>query len=890
MSKKPIIYLLDASSYIHRAFHAVRGLSTSDGVPTGAVYGFVQMLLKVLKEADPEYLAVVYDAKGPTFRHEKYAAYKANRPPLDPALKTQFPLVRQVVTAFDLPGVEMEGFEADDLMATLSRLAVEKGFEVVLVSGDKDLFQLISDEITMWDTMKNKRLGPAEVKEKLGLEPEMMVDYQALTGDSTDNIPGIPGVGPKTAVKLLLQHGNLKEVLAAASDMKKSKLRQNLLEHKDLAWLSRDLVRLAQDAPLEFDPEDYKFRKPDPQVLTPVLAKLEFSRLINEFATPAQEAKTDYRMVLEPAELDGLVAKAREKGYLALDTETTSVEAMRARLVGISLSAEPGEAVYIPLGHNLHLGEKQANKKAFFDYLRPVLADENLAKVGQNLKYDLTVLKRAGLDVKGVSFDTMLASYLLAPGRTAHNLAAIAAENLGRSMISFEEAVGGKNKSFADAPLEKAAQYAAEDADVTLQAFKVLGPKLKQSSMEELFYDLEMPLVEVLTRMEMNGVGLDVKGLADLDKELTSQLDAIEERCYTLAGHKFNLNSPKQLGVVLFEELGLRQIKKTKKKTGYSTDMSVLTQLAEEHELPAELLNYRTLSKLKSTYVEALPKLVHPETGRLHTSFNQAVTATGRLSSSNPNLQNIPVRNQLGERIRQCFVPEAGKILIAADYSQIELRVLAHLSQDKLLTEDLTQGLDVHTQTAARLFDTPAEEVTSDQRRRAKTVNFGVLYGMSAFRLAREQKISRTEAQDIIDKYLGRYAGIAAFTQENLSHARENGYVTTLLGRRRYLPAINSSERLARQSAERMALNTPIQGTAADIIKKAMIKCHEMLAKEFPETIMILQVHDELVFETPEKDKQRLGERVQDIMQNIIELSVPLDVDVGFGDNWAQAH
>jgi DNA polymerase-1 len=846
--------------------------------------------LKVLKEADPEYLAVVYDAKGPTFRHEKYAAYKANRPPLDPALKTQFPLVRQVVTAFDLPGVEMEGFEADDLMATLSRLAVEKGFEVVLVSGDKDLFQLISDEITMWDTMKNKRLGPAEVKEKLGLEPEMMVDYQALTGDSTDNIPGIPGVGPKTAVKLLLQHGNLKEVLAAASDMKKSKLRQNLLEHKDLAWLSRDLVRLAQDAPLEFDPEDYKFRKPDPQVLTPVLAKLEFSRLINEFATPAQEAKTDYRMVLEPAELDGLVAKAREKGYLALDTETTSVEAMRARLVGISLSAEPGEAVYIPLGHNLHLGEKQANKKAFFDYLRPVLADENLAKVGQNLKYDLTVLKRAGLDVKGVSFDTMLASYLLAPGRTAHNLAAIAAENLGRSMISFEEAVGGKNKSFADAPLEKAAQYAAEDADVTLQAFKVLGPKLKQSSMEELFYDLEMPLVEVLTRMEMNGVGLDVKGLADLDKELTSQLDAIEERCYTLAGHKFNLNSPKQLGVVLFEELGLRQIKKTKKKTGYSTDMSVLTQLAEEHELPAELLNYRTLSKLKSTYVEALPKLVHPETGRLHTSFNQAVTATGRLSSSNPNLQNIPVRNQLGERIRQCFVPEAGKILIAADYSQIELRVLAHLSQDKLLTEDLTQGLDVHTQTAARLFDTPAEEVTSDQRRRAKTVNFGVLYGMSAFRLAREQKISRTEAQDIIDKYLGRYAGIAAFTQENLSHARENGYVTTLLGRRRYLPAINSSERLARQSAERMALNTPIQGTAADIIKKAMIKCHEMLAKEFPETIMILQVHDELVFETPEKDKQRLGERVQDIMQNIIELSVPLDVDVGFGDNWAQAH
>ncbi|KIX15833.1 DNA polymerase I [Dethiosulfatarculus sandiegensis] len=890
MSNKPKIYLLDASSYIHRAFHAVRGLSTSDGVPTGAVYGFVQMLLKVLKDADPEYLAVVYDAKGPTFRHEMYPAYKANRPPLDPTLKAQFPLVRQVVTAFDLPGVEMEGYEADDLMATLCRLAVEKDFEVVLVSGDKDLFQLLSDRVTMWDTMKNKRLGPAEVKEKLGLGPEMMIDFQALTGDSTDNIPGIPGVGPKTAVKLLLEHGSLEKVLEGAADMKKSKMRENLLQHKDLAWLSRDLVSLAQDAPLGFEPEDYKVRKPDPQVLTPVLAKLEFNRLINEFATPAQEVETDYRMVLDPSELDGLIARAGEIGCLALDTETTSVEAMRARLVGISLSAEPGKAVYIPLGHNLHLGEKQADQKAVFDYLKPVFADESLAKVGQNIKYDLTVLERAGLSVKGVSFDTMLASYLLAPGRTAHNLTAIAAENLGRSMISFEEAVGGKNKSFADAPLEKATQYAAEDADVTFQAFKVLEPKLKQSSMEELFYELEMPLVEVLTRMEMNGVGLDVKGLADLDKELTSQLDAIEERCYTLAGHKFNLNSPKQLGVVLFEELGLRQIKKTKKKTGYSTDMSVLTQLAEDHELPAELLNYRTLSKLKSTYVEALPKLVHPETKRLHTSFNQAVTATGRLSSSNPNLQNIPVRTQLGERIRQCFVPEAGKVLVAADYSQIELRVLAHLSKDELLTQDLSQGLDVHTQTAARLFEIPAEEVTGDQRRRAKTVNFGVLYGMSAFRLAREQKISRGEAQDIIDRYLGRYAGIAAFTQDNLTYARENGYVTTLLGRRRYLPAINSTDRLARQSAERMALNTPIQGTAADIIKKAMIKCHEMLVNEFPETMMILQVHDELVFETPEKDRERLSERVQDIMQNIIELSVPLDVDLGWGDNWAQAH
>ncbi|MGD9124906.1 MAG: DNA polymerase I [Desulfarculaceae bacterium] len=889
MAKRPVLYLLDASSYIHRAFHAVRGLATSSGVPTGAVYGFVQMLLKVMSSAAPEYMAVVYDAKGPTFRHQLYPAYKANRPPLDPALKAQFPLVRQVVTALELPAVEMEGYEADDLMATLARQAEAQGFEVILVSADKDLYQLLSKRVSMWDTMKDARLGPVEVEEKLGVGPGQAVDFQALTGDSTDNVPGVPGVGPKTAAKLIQEHGGLEQVLAAAPKMKKSKMRANLIEHKEQALLSRELVRLDQKAPVEFDPEDFSVRSPDPQVLTPVLAKLEFSQLLKQFAAPVETVDTDYVRLVDIAGIQALLGEAKEKGRLAVDTETTSIEPMRADLVGVSLSHESGQAVYIPVGHNLP-PEKQADKQQVLKALAPYLADPDLEKVGQNLKYDLIVLKRAGVELKGAAFDTMVASYLLNPGKTSHGLTAIAAEFLGRSMISYEEAAGGKKKNFADADLDKATQYAAEDADVALQAAEVLGPKLKEAELEGLFRDLEMPLVPVLARLEMNGVGIDVQGLEDLSKEVGGKLGEIERRCYALAGHEFNLNSPKQLGVVLFEELGLPQMKKTKKKTGYSTDMSVLTQLAATHEFPAELLNFRSLSKLKSTYIDTLPGLINPETGRLHTSFNQAVTATGRLSSSDPNLQNIPVRTELGERIRRCFVPQKGNLLVSADYSQIELKVLAHLSADPLLLEDMHQGLDVHTQTASRLFEVDPAQVTPDMRRRAKTVNFGVLYGMSAFRLAREQGISNEEAQLIIGKYLGRYAGIAAFQQENLSRARERGYVTTLLGRRRFLPAINSSDRLARQSAERMALNTPIQGTAADLIKLAMLKVDRLIVEDFTEVLMILQVHDELLFEVPKQQVEKFSSRVKDTMESVAELRVELTVDIGQGLSWAEAH
>lgn len=889
-NNKPVIYLLDASSYIHRAFHAIRGLTTSDGIPTGAVYGFTTMLLKVLRDEQPTHLAVVYDAKGPTFRHKMYSKYKANRPPLDPALKSQFPLVRQVVTAMELPAVEMEGFEADDLMATLARQAKQAGFEVVLVTGDKDFYQLIDEQISMWDTMKDKHWGPAEVAEKLGVTPAQVVDYMALTGDSSDNVPGVPGVGPKTASKLIGQHHDLDTVLDAAPEMKKSKMRERLIEHRDKAELSRELVRLDDHAPIDFDPTTFEVRAPDPAVLTPVLAQLEFTRLIKEL-TPAEATPTaEYRMIIDIDELQQVIDAAKAAGRVAVDTETTSIEPMRARLVGFSLCIDPAKAYYVPVGHQLTIGERQADEAGALAALAPLLADESVAKVGQNIKYDIIVLKRAGLDMAGVDFDTMVASYVLNPGKLSHGLAAIAAEFLGRNVMPFAEATGGKKITFDHAPLERATHYAAEDAEVTMAAANVLDPRLDKAGLRELYRDLEMPLVEVLAKIEMNGVGIDSSALMELAGEIGGNLERIEAKCYQLAGSRFNLNSPKQLGVVLFEDLGLPQIKKTKKRTAYSTDMSVLTILAEQHPLPSEVLNYRSLSKLLSTYIETLPKLVNPETHRVHTSYNQAVTATGRLSSSDPNLQNIPVRTDWGRRIRACFVPPKGMVMLSADYSQVELRVLAHLSADPLLLEDLAQGLDVHAATAGRIFDLDPDEVSSDQRRFAKTVNFGLLYGMTTFRLARELKVDHAEAEDIVQRYLGRYQGIAAWQQECLAGAREKGYVTTILDRRRFLPAINVRDRQARMSAERMAINTPIQGTAADIIKLAMLRVDEMLDAEFPEVLMIMQVHDELVFEVPEGQIDVFSQRVREVMEGVLDLRVDLKVDLGWGANWAEAH
>lgn len=890
MSDKPVVYLIDASSYIHRAFHAIRNLSTSDGQPTGAVYGFLTMMLKVMDEARPDYLVIAFDSKGPTFRHGIFPDYKANRPPADPDLVSQFPLINELVTAMSLPASAADNFEADDLIASLARQAVEAGFEAVIVSGDKDLYQLVGPAVTMWDTARDVRYGPTEVEDKIGLPPEMAIDFQALTGDSSDNVPGVPGIGPKTATKLLKEHPGLEEVLAAAPEMKKSKVRQNLIDFAEQARLSKTLVTLSTDAPVDFNPEACRVVDPDPEMLLPLLNRLEFSSLAARFTPKPEEVEAEYRLINDLTELKKAVAQAKKSGRAAIDTETDSIDPIRAALVGFSICHEPGRACYVPLAHTLALGESQLDPDQALPVLAELTADRAVEKVGQNIKYDLIVLKRHGVELAGPIFDTMVADYLLDPGARGHGLAALAANHLGRGVISYEEATGGKNLSFAEAPLDRAVDYAAEDADVALQLADAMVPKLAEAELTGLMNDLEAPLIPVIARIEMNGVRLDLEGLREQSKELQIRLVELERECYHHAGRKFNLNSPKQLGEILFEELELPQVKKTKKTKSYSTDVAVLTVLADQHPLPKAILEYRTLTKLKSTYIDALPALINPETGRIHTSFNQAVTATGRLSSSDPNLQNIPIRTELGGRIRACFVPDPGMVMVSADYSQVELRVLAHLSDDPLLLGDLNQGLDVHTQTASRLYDVAPEEVSREMRARAKTVNFGLLYGMGAHRLAREQEVSYAEAQEIIDKYLGRYTGIAKYREAMVETARQSGYVTTILGRRRYLPDINSANRVARQAAERIALNTPIQGSAADLIKLAMLKVDDLVAREFPAVKIILQVHDELVFEVPQSDLILFQDRVKEVMETVYDLKTPLKVDLGAGSNWADAH
>lgn len=879
----PIFYLLDASSYIHRAFHAVRGLTTSQGIPTGAVFGFTQMVLSLLKQTNPEYLGIVYDAAGPTFRHRQYPAYKANRPPIDPDLKVQFDLVRQIVAALGLPAIELSEYEADDLIATLARQANEQGFQVVIISADKDLMQLISPAISMWDTMKDMHFEREQVVEKLGVTPEQVVDYLALVGDSSDNLPGVNGVGPKTAARLLGQYGSLESVLQNVASIK-GKVGENLRNDGDLALITQGLARLCDTAPVSFSPELFSLRPIDQAVLAPLLTSLEFNSLLKELASAPPVQKGQWQLITSMEELAPWLEQARQQKRLCLDTETTSLNVRQADLVGIALAIEPGKAAYIPLAHVN--APRQLPAQQVLAALQPLLQDPAIEKIGQNLKYDLMVLERAGATITAPMFDTMLADYVLDPGKASHSLSAIAMEQFGRGMIAFEQATGGKNIPFSHTPLDKALDYAAEDADVTLAAALAFKPQLEEAGLSRLFYDLEMPLMPVLAQMEKNGVLLNLPELSRLSDELGGQITRLEKECYQQAGHVFNLNSPQQLGQVLFDELGLPQKKKTKKKGGYSTDMQVLSELADMHPLPATILQYRTLNKLKSTYIDVLPNLVDSGSKRVHTSFNQAITATGRLSSSDPNLQNIPVRNELGSHIRACFIAGQGNVLISADYSQIELRLLAHLSQDKALIADLSEGMDVHTQTASRLFDVHPSLVTTEMRRRAKTVNFGVLYGMSAFRLAREQKIERREAQDIIERYLGRYPGIALFQQECLSQARSYGYVTTIMGRRRFLPAINASNRLAREGAERMALNTPIQGSAADIIKLAMLNT----PKGYPQSLLVLQVHDELLFECPEGQADDFAKELKSSMERIMTLRVPLMVEVGIGQNWAEAH
>ncbi len=886
MSTRPRLFLIDGSSYLYRAFYAIRHLSNSKGLPTNAIYGFTQMLLKVLKDHRPDYLAVVFDSKAPTFRSEVFKEYKANRPAMPDGLIPQIPYIKRIIEGYRIATLEMDGFEADDLIGTLAK-KLESEVDVVVITGDKDILQLVSDRIQVFDTLKEKWLGVKEVKERFGVSPEQVVEVMGLAGDAIDNIPGVPGIGEKTAIELIKTFGSIDHLLDHVDQIPQKKLREKLQLHGDLARLSRTLATIRTDVPIAHRKEDFVLAPPDVEHLRKLFKELEFHKFLKELSAEHSEGKRDrdYRLITDREAFLSLVQNLRESECFALDLETTSPQPMWAKPVGISFSPVPHQAFYVPFGHQ---EGDQLPPHWVLETLKPLLEDEKIKKVGQNIKYDWIVLKHHGIELKGILFDTMIASYLLNPTKHNHNLSEIAREYLDREMTDYKEVTGGKSIPFDQVDLQRAKDYSCEDAEVTFHLFHLLLPKLKEGGLEPLFNNVEMPLALVLAKMEMNGVKIDVDLLQEFSKEIENQLQQKMEQIYRLAGETFNINSSQQLGKILFDKLKLPVVKRT--KTGYSTDVEVLEKLSLQHDLPLEILGYRNLSKLKSTYIDALPRLLHPETGRVHTSYNQTITATGRLSSSDPNLQNIPIRTDEGNRIRQAFIPEKGYLLASADYSQIELRILAHLSRDEVLMEAFHRDEDIHRRTASEIFRIPMEQVTPAMRREAKVINFGIIYGMSAYGLSQQLGIDPKVAQTYIDEYFKKYPGVQTYIQKSLEEARRNGFVTTLLHRRRYLPEINSQTVAVRQASERMAINTPLQGTAADIIKVAMIRIQNRLEELQLSTKMIMQVHDELVFEVPEVEMEKTLPIIQKEMETVMELAVPLRVSIHSGKNWAEAH
>jgi DNA polymerase-1 len=891
----PRLYLVDGSSYIYRAYYAIRHLSNSKGEATNAVFGFTKMLQTLIKQEQPDHLAVIFDARGPTFRKELYPEYKANRAAMPEDLVPQIPLIKEVVQAFSLPLLELQGFEADDLIATLAKRYAGQGMEVTVVTGDKDLMQIVDERISLLDTMKGRRSQVAEVMERFGVPPRQVLEVLGLAGDSSDNIPGVPGIGEKTASALISEFGDIENLLANIDMVKGKKRQENLRAFADQARLSRKLAALVYDVPVEIAYDDLAFRAPDTAKLTALYTQLEFHQLLQDLGALASAAERTaqadaYITVTSEEQLDALIDTLRGAGRFALDTETTSLRAVQAELVGLSFAIGAGSGWYLPVGHRYLGAPEQLPLALVIDKLRPLLEERGLAKVGQNIKYDALVLRNAGIELDGIVDDSMVLSYLVHPEAKSHGLDALASDHLGHRMIPYKELTGTGQKQigFAEVEVEKAAVYAAEDADITWQVADKLLAALPASGAETLYREVEMPLVEVLTRVEWQGIRVDADLLAGLSREMAVGLERLEGEIHQLAGGPFNINSPKQLGEILFEKLGLARGKKT--KTGWSTNVEVLSHLAEEHEIAAKILEYRSIGKLKSTYTDALPQLINPATGRIHTSFNQAVTATGRLSSSEPNLQNIPIRTTEGRRIREAFLPAAGNLLLAADYSQIELRVMAHIADVEALKQSFSAGEDIHRRTASEIFNVFPELVTDEMRRQAKTINFGVLYGMGAFSLAKDLGIGRKEAQQFIDHYFERYPAVLRFMEERKAEARQHQYVTTLLGRHCATPEINSKNGAVRGYAERNAINYPIQGSAADIIKVAMINIDRRLREEGFGARMVLQVHDELVFDVPQDEFEVVRQLVKREMENAVELSVPLVVDIGVGANWSEAH
>jgi DNA polymerase-1 len=908
---KPLV-LVDGSSYLYRAFHAMPSLTNSRGEPTGAVYGVANMLRRLLREEDPEQIAVVFDAPGKTFRDDIFPEYKAHRPPMPDPLRTQIAPLHELIRALGLPLIMVEGVEADDVIGTLARQAAAEGRGTLVSTGDKDMAQLVDEHVQLVDTMKEARYDRAAVLERFGVPPERIIDYLALIGDSSDNIPGVPGVGPKTAAKWLAEYGSLDNLVAHAADIK-GKAGENLRGFLGQLPLSRQLATIKCDVALGLAPGTLMRQPPDVETLRELYRHLEFKTWLAELggvnarAPETQEplfgaapgpagvpSHAGYQTLFTVAELDAWIARLETAELYAVDTETTDLDVMNAEIVGVSFTDRAGEAAYLPLAHVYPDAPAQLDRAAALARLKPLLEDPRPRKVGQNLKYDLNVLANHGIALAGIAHDTMLESYVLDSTASRHDMDSLALKYLGHKTIKYEE-VAGKGKgqiNFREVPVEQAAQYAAEDADITLQLHQQLWPRLSETPLlVQLYREMELPLVPVLARMEREGVKIDTAMLRKQSSELARKMLDLERQAHELAGQTFNLASPLQIQEILFTKLQLPVLKKTPKGQP-STAEDVLEELALDYPLPRVILEHRGIAKLKSTYADKLPEMVNARTGRVHTSYHQAVAATGRLSSSDPNLQNIPVRTEEGRRIRQAFVPEPGWALLAADYSQIELRIMAHLSQDEGLRRAFASGADIHRATAAEVFGVTPDAVTDDLRRSAKAINFGLIYGMSAFGLARQLKIERSAAQQYIDLYFARYPGVKAFMDRTRAQAHEDGYVETVFGRRLYLPEINVANQVRRQYAERTAINAPMQGTAADLIKFAMIAVDRWIAESGLAVRMIMQVHDELVFEVREEALAAARAEIPRLMCAVGEgrLSLPLVVDVGVGANWDEAH
>ncbi len=890
MSKNRL-FLIDGHSLLYRAYYAIRHLTNSQGFPTNAIFGFLSMMKKLQEKENPAYLGIVFDLKGPTFRHEAFKEYKATRKPMPEDLAVQIPVLKKILKAMHIPTVEYEKYEADDVLGSLAKKASAQKVHSILVSTDKDLYQLVNESTTLYNHAKEIHMDEKAVEKQFGVPPAQVVDVLALWGDPSDNIPGVPGIGEKTSKALLHQFRTLENLLENIDQIQKPPLREKILKHLDQIRLSRQLVTIEKNLDIDLDLKAFSLSDPNYEDLIPLLQELEFSAMLSQYIERQDKSEREYHVIFQAEELQKLVSRIKKIKCVSLDTETDSPFPMRAHLVGMSFSVEPDHAFYLPLDHDYAGAPVQLSKKKAFRILGPVLSDPKIKKIGQNIKYDFIVLRREELELRGIDLDTMVLSYLLEPNWGKHNLGKLALNYLQKKTTPYEEIVGkGKNQLTMNAvDIERVVPYACQDADFAMALSKQLWPRVKEQKLDGIYREYDLPLITILADMETWGVKIDPNRLKDLSEEIQESLDRRSSRIFEISGEEFNLNSPAQLATILFEKMGLPTSRRTKKTKGYSTSVTVLQDLAQNFPIAQHALEYRQLAKLKSTYADALPLLINPETGRIHTSYNQTVAATGRLSSSDPNLQNIPARGEWGPRFRQAFIPEKGHLFLSADYSQIELRVLAHLSEDLGLIKTFFTDQDIHQETAARVFANSTELFPEEQRRRAKIINFSIIYGATAFSLARELGTSNAEAQAFIDLYYEKYPKVKEYLERSVTDAIENGVAKTLFGRKRQVPELKQKDRSTQQFGRRIALNTPIQGTAADLMKKAMIDIGQDIKNHGLGAKMILQVHDELVFEVPKSEVEKTETLVKEKMENVYPLRVPLKVHLGWGANWAEA-